>query len=111
MKRLLIALLALVFMTGLGAVDSKVPVAAAPDTVEAPAEHLPAYDVCAINLPHPGSDWVDQAYWTDDGPSGGAYRCIGRHSGAIHYYIVCHDLWYWWWVPGLSAWVNLDCTP
>lgn len=76
----------------------------------ASAEHLPAFYACSAYMPHSG-DYMESYYWTDDGD--GAYRCIARHpqsgTDGTHYYIVCHDTYYWWWVPGLSAWVNLDC--
>lgn len=112
---LVVACVAIV--AGLSGIDDRTldvtPAAANVEVAEArPTSHLPGLYACEAFKPHSG-DYPEpgQQYWTNDGD--GAYRCIYRHpqpgTDSLHYFIVCHDTYYWWWQPGLTAWVNVDC--
>lgn len=74
---------------------------------------LPAYDVCGINMPHIGSDYLLEYYKSTVGDP--HYSCIAAHgyepNRTEHYYIVCHDSNSnaWWWKPGVGAWLSGDC--
>lgn len=88
------------------------PAAPAVATLERPTSHVPASIACEYFKPHSG-DYPEpgQQWWTNDGDGG--YRCIYRHpqpgTDGLHYYMVCHNTYYWWWNPGITAWVNVDC--
>lgn len=90
----------------LGALINVVPAGAQSSPYDTP---LPAYDVCGINMPHPGSDWLDEYYKSTTGDP--HYSCIAKHPGATHYYIVCHDRFSnaWWWRPGVQYWLSGQC--
>lgn len=77
----------------------------------ASANHLSSYDVCAINLPHPGPDYVIEHYWVHPDTD----RCIGAHGTGVnrtlHYYVVCEPgyPYGWHWKPGVAAWLDAQC--
>lgn len=77
--------------------------------------HLPAEFACMGFAPH-GTDYYHNGNLVTNLQWG--YRCHVWHGAPGypdgHYYMVCHNaLNYnnWWWVPGLDAYLNHDCTP
>lgn len=92
------------------------PTSASPQVAVATvAHHLPAEFACMAFAPHPSVDRWGSGNLVTNVVYG--YRCFVRHQapgGGEHYYMVCHNALnfnFWWWVPGIDAWLNHDCTP